>query len=132
MGAHSGKGMQTYERVLSEARVSGKEIGPQYHLHDKQKQEWAKSNKVEAPKKIDSAIAAALKEKITGAVTGTSKTVQKTTKVIAKIVASVKIPVLPTQDELREKLRKERMQKLADSLKASDRTDHIKSVGNGL
>ena len=128
MGAHSGKGMQTYERVLVEARVSGKEIGPKYHLHDKQKQEWAKTNKIEAPKKIDSAIALALKEKINNATDGTKKAV----KVVGKVIASVKTPVLPTQDQLRERLRKEKMQKLADSLKASDRTDYIKSVGNGL
>jgi len=127
MGAHSGKGMQTYERVLVEARVSGKEIGPKYHLHDKQKQEWAKTNKITVPT-ISSTVANALKEKITNAATGAVKA----TKVVSKVVASIKIPVMPTQDELRERLRKEKMQKLADSLKASDRTDHIKSVGNGL
>ena len=57
----------------------------------------------------------------------------KSAKVTAYlIVKAVRSRAIPSQDMLREKLRRQKIKEIADGYKTHDSCAHIRSVGNGV
>lgn len=146
------KGMKVYNLVLQSVRMQeggDNKIGPGHHMHDKQFKEWCKGkskeeieaalNKQRGDKK-SSEEAKKVPEK-TGTKQLVSKAVNKGATVKSGTVSAKKAVVGTSKtvlsqkqkdDILREKWRKEQIQKLADGIKGDGRLRDIKSVGNGL
>lgn len=118
MGSSSYKGMDTYNRIITEARATGKPIGPQFHKHDLQRKLWEKQQglltQTREPKSV--------------VVTSSPSNAPSMTKeaLKAKVIARVSVPREPS---LREKYQAEQIKKIADGYKVPE--TYTRS-GNGL
>jgi len=114
------KGMDTYHRILQDARFNGKPIGPEHHLYNRQAKEWATKNHTQS--KI-----------IQAARTGVSINVkEERDKLKAKIALKASIPAKST---LRDRYEAEQRAKIAKGYETPEwqrSTDDIPSRGNGL
>jgi len=117
MSGSTYKGMNTYNRILQDARMEGKPIGAKHHLHDRQLKEWVRDN----AQKLQ-----ALKE------TRTARTIETKTGLKTKIAQKAAMPTKPT---LRDRYEQEQRAKIAKGYETPDwqrSTDAIPSRGNGL
>lgn len=124
------KGMKVYNNILQSARASNQPIGPEHHLHDKHYKKWDGDPETPSKDTVEQ-----LEELKVAPKTLSVKRV-KATELSKRNLESPKPKKEENEDErqarLMEKYRLLQKKKLADSLKCDSRTDHIKSVGNGL
>lgn len=104
----TGTGMSNYGKILANARIEGHQIGPKHFMYDKHFKEWES------------------KQPVLNQPTPVIKSIGN------RIIASVSVPLAPTMNDLKRKSMEERIRKIAEGLKVIDKTDSIKSVGNGL
>ena len=116
MGSNSHKGMDTYNRILQDARVNGKPIGPDFHKFDLQRKLWEKQQ----------TILPQTREAKSVVVTASTTPAKEALK--AKVLARVSVPRTPT---LQEKYQAEQIKKIADGYKVDERIQYTRS-GNGL
>jgi hypothetical protein len=100
--------MDTYNRIITDARVNNKPIGPKFHAYDRQRKEFdAKS-----PTKEEARV-------LTQTRTATAVVTKEQTReaIKAKIQAKVTAPRVQT---LREKYEAEQIKKIADGYKVDE------------
>lgn len=118
MGSSSHKGMDTYNRIITEARATGKPIGPQFHKLDLQRKLWEKQQGILTQTRTAKAV-----------VTSTTSTPSATKEALkAKVVARASVP---REQSLREKYQAEQIKKIADGYKVEEKIQYT-SRGNGL
>jgi len=110
-------GMNTYNKILNSCRVDNKPIGPKHHMYDGQLKNWVAQRKAQQGTKPASPITTKPE------LTATKESLKS--KILARVSA-------PRPMTLRERYDAEAKEKLAATLKVDSRTDHLKSVGNGL
>jgi len=115
MGSNTEKGMDTYNRILQDARINNKPIGPQHHVFDRQRKEYDSLTKSEAKVLTQTRTATAV---VTKADTRAA--------IKAKIQAKVTAPRVQT---LQEKYHAEQIKKIADGYKVEEKYSRS---GNGL
>jgi hypothetical protein len=115
MGSSSYKGMDTYNRIITDARATGKPIGPQFHKHDLQRKLWEKQQGI------------LIQTREAKAVVVSSPSNSMTKEALkAKVIARVSVPREPS---LREKYQAEQIKKIADGYKVEEKYTR---TGNGL
>ena len=107
MSNNAYKGMDTYNRILQDARIEGKPIGPKHHLLDHHLKQWAKE--AHARTKV-------LTE----------------TRTARAVEIKEKVKTLRSKPTLREKYEQEQRAKIAEGYKVKNSTDDLPSRGNGL
>jgi hypothetical protein len=117
MGSSNFKGMDTYNRIITEARATGKPIGPQFHKLDLQRKLWEKQQGLLTQTREPKSVVVS---------SPSNSTTREALK--AKVVARVSVPREPS---LREKYQAEQIKKIADGYKVEEKIQYV-SRGNGL
>lgn len=120
ISAHTG--MNTYNRILQDARTNGDPIGPKHHeLNGHLKKYLARQSNLKTLAKARD-------------VKKTKGELRKTRQAINEAKAKItERQETSSQDEqLREKYRKMQIDKIANGYKAEERNPEVKSRGNGL
>jgi hypothetical protein len=115
-------GMNTYNRILQDARSNGDPIGPKHHEFNKHlKQYLARQSNLKTLAKARDV------KKTKGELRKTRQAINEAKAKIATRAAEVN-----QETELREKYRKMQIDKIANGYKAEERNPEVKSRGNGL
>jgi len=133
MADYTRVGMETYHRILQDARVNNKPIGPKYHEHNRQFKQWeARQNNLAVLKKAREVkhhkaevrkVNKAQREKLDQTKAQLQEALNRINAVKEK---------LASETTLRAKYDAQRTKKLSDAYKTGNSTDRIKSSGNGL
>jgi hypothetical protein len=114
-------GMETYNRLLTEARVKGEAIGPEHYKHNRQFKQWLLRQK-----NLGYLEQAREAKKAGGEIRKALVSINQAKERIGKVAKEV-----GAEERLRQKHAELQRQKIASGYKVVDRMG-IKSVGNGL
>ena len=122
MAVSTHAGMDTYNRILTEARVNGDPIGPKNFEYNHQRRQWEARQK-NRTQLVQARAAKKSKAELTKAKISLNKARER--------IAS-KLEQISETDRLREKHRQLQIAKIADGYKVERDGQEIKSRGNGL
>ncbi len=116
------QGMNTYNRILQDARANGDPIGPKHHEFNRHLKQW------EAKNKNRTQLAKAREaKKVKGELRKARTSINKAMEKIA-----AKQNEISQEAQLREKYAQLQREKIAAGYKVEDRNPGVKSRGNGL
>ena len=113
MGSSNFKGMDTYNRIVTDMRATGKPIGPQFHKFDFQRKIWEKMNLTQPEAKV-----------LTQTRTAQAVVTKDQTREAIKAKLQVKVTA-PQPQSLREKYQAEQIKKIADGYKVEEGVRYI-------